>query len=59
MLFRSGTPYFTTKEQGLGLGLSISTAILRHHQGSLSLRNAEGGGACVDIRLPLLAGGGS
>ncbi len=54
-----GTPYFTTKEQGLGLGLSISIAILRHHQGSLSLRNAEGGGACVDIRLPLLAGGGS
>ena len=54
-----GTPYFTTKEQGLGLGLSISTAILQQHQGSLTLRNAEGGGACVDIRLPLLAEGGS
>ena len=54
-----GTPYFTTKPNGLGLGLSISTAILRHHQGSLTLRNAEGGGACVDIRLPLLLGGGS
>ena len=51
-----GTPYFTTKEEGLGLGLSISTAILQQHQGSLTLRNAEGGGACVDIRLPLLAG---
>ena len=51
-----GTPYFTTKKQGLGLGLSISTAILRQHQGDLTLRNAEGGGACADIRLPLPAG---
>jgi len=54
---RAGTPYFTTKDQGLGLGLSISTAILSQHQGSLILRNAEGGGARVDIRLPLLAAG--
>ena len=54
---RVGTPYFTTKDQGMGMGLSISTAILQQHQGSLTLRNAEGGGACVDIRLPLLAGG--
>ncbi len=54
-----GMPYFTTKEQGLGMGLSISAAILRQHKGSLLLRNAQGGGACVDIRLPLLAAGGA
>ena len=54
---RAGTPYFTTKPDGLGLGLSIATAILHQHQGSLVLRNAVGGGACVDIRLPLLAEG--
>ncbi len=54
-----GTPYFTTKEKGLGMGLSISTAILRQHKGSLVLRNAQGGGACVDIRLPILAAGGA
>lgn len=52
---RFGTPYFTTKDQGLGL--SIAMAILRHHQGSLILRNAEESGAWVDIRLPLLAAG--
>ncbi len=56
---RIGTPYFTTKPDGLGLGLSIATAILQQHQGSLTLRNAEGGGACVDIRLPLRAVGGA
>ena len=50
-----GMPYFTTKDQGLGMGLSISTAILQQHQGNLTLRNAEGGGACAVIQLPLLA----
>ena len=53
-----GMPYFTTKPDGLGLGLSISIAILQQHQGSLTLRNAEGSGACAVIQLPLLAGRG-
>jgi len=52
-------PYFTTKPDGLGLGLSISTTILQQHRGSLVIRNAEGGGACVDIRLPLLVAEGA
>ena len=55
---RVGMPYFTTKDEGLGLGLSLSIAILRQHQGSLVIGNAEGGGARVDIRLPLPAAGG-
>ena len=54
-----GIPYFSTKDQGLGIGLSISTAILRQFQGGLVIGNAEGGGACVDIRLPLLSVGGA
>ncbi len=54
---RVGRPYFTTKEEGLGMGLSISMAILGQHHGGLLIGNAEGGGACVDIWLPLLAGG--
>ena len=48
----AGTPFATTKVQGLGLGLSISTAILRVHHGSLSLVPGAEGGACVAIRLP-------
>ena len=48
-----GQPHVTTKAQGLGLGLSISTAILQQHQGSLAVATAPEGGACAQIRLPL------
>lgn len=47
-------PFYTTREQGLGLGLSISAGIIRAAGGLLSVRNrpaAEGGGAEFIIRL--------
>lgn len=47
-------PFHTTRDQGLGLGLSISAGIIRGAGGRLSARNrsaAEGGGAQFTIRL--------
>jgi signal transduction histidine kinase len=54
VLDKVGTPFFTTKENGLGMGLSISRSILRQHDGELIMSNAAGAGACMDIRLPVL-----
>lgn len=47
-------PFFTTKPSGTGLGLSICYKIIREHYGELDLKNAEGGGAIVAIKLPVL-----
>jgi signal transduction histidine kinase len=41
------------REGGVGLGLSIAAAIARAHGGSCAARNAPGGGAVFELRLPL------
>lgn len=45
-------PFFTTKERGTGLGLSLCQHIVRAHWGDLSIRNAEDGGVIVRVQLP-------
>jgi len=53
-LEKVGTPFFSTKENGLGMGLSISRAIMKQHEGELRAFNAEQGGACFAIHLPAI-----
>jgi two-component system, NtrC family, sensor histidine kinase HydH len=46
-------PFFSTKEQGMGMGLTIANRIMRQHEGALKfLRNSDGGSAFA-IELPL------
>jgi two-component system sensor histidine kinase HydH len=44
--------YFTTKEDGTGLGLPITQQIVAEHGGRLSVDSEEGRGTIVTIRLP-------
>ena len=49
-------PFQTTKEEGLGVGLSISRTIVEAHGGSIQAGNASGGGCSVCFTLPVHAG---
>lgn len=47
-------PYFTTKGgDGMGLGLSLSYAIVQRHHGEIEVTSKKGVGTTVTIRLPL------
>jgi signal transduction histidine kinase len=45
-------PFFTTKKNGMGLGLSISRAIVAQHGGSLDAENRPERGCRFRIILP-------
>ncbi len=47
------SPFFTTKEKGSGLGLSIVKKILDEHKGSVWIKSEKGVGTKVSITLPL------
>lgn len=45
-------PYFSTKEGGVGLGLSICNSIMEHHRGSMKLECREPQGLSVCLCFP-------
>ncbi len=46
-------PFYTTRKDGHGIGLSFSHRVISKHNGRLSAGAAEGGGAVFRIELPL------
>ena len=55
VLERLGEPFFTTKTNGTGLGLTVVKAVARAHQGHLQLRSRPGRGTCALLVLPLFS----
>ena len=46
-------PFFTSKAEGMGMGLSIARTIVEAHNGQIWAINRDHGGASFRIRLPL------
>ncbi len=45
-------PFFSTKEKGMGLGLTMASRILEQHEGELRLVTNEEGGGAFALSLP-------
>ena len=46
--------FYSEKEGGMGIGLSVTSEILKAHHGALVVGNGPDGGAVVTVQLPLL-----
>lgn len=52
-LDKIGDPFYTTKEQGTGLGMMITQKIIQHHKGVMQFESEVGKGTTVTVLLPI------
>ena len=46
-------PYFTTKDDGTGLGLTVVYKIIKEHQGEIDVKSKAGEGTTFTVTLPI------
>ena len=51
-LARVGTPFFTTREQGTGLGVTLARSVALQHGGTLTFESEPGRGTVATLLLP-------
>lgn len=54
MIHKIFEPYFTTKVDGTGLGLTMSYKVVKEHGGDIRVQSEQGKGTCFTISLPIL-----
>jgi signal transduction histidine kinase len=52
-LRRLGTPFFTTREEGTGLGVALARSAIALHGGTLRYESEPGRGTTVRATLPV------
>jgi signal transduction histidine kinase len=52
VLSRIGTPFFTTREGGTGLGVVLARTVIHHHGGEFKIDSDVGHGTTVTLKLP-------
>ena len=53
------TPFFTTKAQGMGVGLPICKRFVDIHEGNIEVESEEGKGSTFTVKLPIHMNGGA
>jgi two-component system, sporulation sensor kinase A len=51
MMHYLGTPFYTTKDKGIGLGLTVSNKIILEHNGTMKIDSQIGKGTTVSVEL--------
>ncbi|NLO89971.1 MAG: PAS domain S-box protein [Clostridia bacterium] len=50
---KTAEPFFSTKKEGTGLGLSVAKSIVEHHNGEMEIQSKLGRGTTVKLRFSL------
>ncbi len=48
-------PFYSTRSDGTGLGLSVASSVVEAHHGTIEIRDAKSGGASFLIKIPALS----